>query len=189
MSATDEVAQLAARVRALEDRARLEALISDYASGLDTADRGSLESILAPDLRARHGAVFEPLDGRDAFLAQVEHLAPRWLIVQHHVSNVSVDLDEARRVSLQAGDRVHAIMLPKVRTPGDVEMTDKLLTQIELVTGFADQAHLTRWFRRVVGVTPGAYRRGVHGSVRPAGPVRSAGRNTVQDGAAAGPAG
>jgi len=32
----------------------------------------------------------------------------------------------------QAGDRLDAIMLPKVRTPGDVEMTDKLLTQIEL---------------------------------------------------------
>lgn len=33
--------------------------------------------------------------------------------------------------------------------------------------GFADQAHLTRWFRRVVGVTPGAF------------------RNSVQDGPAA----
>ena len=28
----------------------------------------------------------------------------------------------------QAGDRLDAVMLPKVRTPGDVEMTDKLLT-------------------------------------------------------------
>ncbi len=24
--------------------------------------------------------------------------------------------------------------------------------------GFADQAHLTRWFRRCYGITPGAYR-------------------------------
>ncbi|WP_049566693.1 AraC family transcriptional regulator [Streptomyces sp. SBT349] len=28
-------------------------------------------------------------------------------------------------------------------------------------TGFADQAHLTRWFKRVLGVTPGAYRNSV----------------------------
>jgi citrate lyase subunit beta/citryl-CoA lyase len=32
----------------------------------------------------------------------------------------------------RAGSRLDAIMLPKVRTPGDVEMTAKLLTQIEL---------------------------------------------------------
>jgi citrate lyase subunit beta/citryl-CoA lyase len=36
----------------------------------------------------------------------------------------------------QAGERIDAIMLPKVRTPGDVEMTDKLLTQIELAQGY-----------------------------------------------------
>jgi citrate lyase subunit beta/citryl-CoA lyase len=35
----------------------------------------------------------------------------------------------------RAGERIDAIMLPKVRTPGDVEMTDKLLTQIELARG------------------------------------------------------
>jgi citrate lyase subunit beta/citryl-CoA lyase len=35
----------------------------------------------------------------------------------------------------QAGSRLDAVMLPKVRTPGDVEMTDKLLTQIELARG------------------------------------------------------
>ena len=34
-------------------------------------------------------------------------------------------------------------------TPADVAMT----------TGFADQAHLTRHFKRVVGVPPGAYQR------------------------------
>lgn len=31
------------------------------------------------------------------------------------------------------------------------------------LVGFADQAHLTRWFRRVLGVTPAAYRRAAYG--------------------------
>src|SRR4051795_10167534 len=35
----------------------------------------------------------------------------------------------------QAGKALDAVMLPKVRTPGDVEMTAKLLTQIELANG------------------------------------------------------
>ncbi|NGN64993.1 AraC family transcriptional regulator [Streptomyces sp. A7024] len=33
------------------------------------------------------------------------------------------------------------------------------------LVGFADQAHLTRWFRRVMGVTPGAYRNSVQDGV------------------------
>jgi AraC-like DNA-binding protein len=35
------------------------------------------------------------------------------------------------------------------------------LAETAAMTGFADQAHLTRWFRRVVGITPGAYRNSV----------------------------
>lgn len=31
---------------------------------------------------------------------------------------------------------------------------------VALATGFADQSHLTRWFRRTYGITPGVYRRG-----------------------------
>ena len=30
--------------------------------------------------------------------------------------------------------------------------------QVAADAGFADQAHLTRWFRRYYGITPGAYR-------------------------------
>jgi AraC-like DNA-binding protein len=36
--------------------------------------------------------------------------------------------------------------------------------EVAALTGFADQAHLTRWFRRVVGVTPGVYRNSVQDS-------------------------
>jgi AraC-like DNA-binding protein len=52
-------------------------------------------------------------------------------------------------------------------------------------TGFADQAHLTRWFRRVVGVTPGAYRNSVQDSAarrRRCLPPRPGGRSAGPDG-------
>src|SRR3954449_3754915 len=34
------------------------------------------------------------------------------------------------------GRHLDAVMVPKVRTPGDIEMTDKLLTQLELACGY-----------------------------------------------------
>jgi AraC-like DNA-binding protein len=37
------------------------------------------------------------------------------------------------------------------------------------LVGFADQAHLNRWFRRVVGVTPGSFRNSVQDSLRHVG--------------------
>ncbi|MGI5140465.1 MULTISPECIES: AraC family transcriptional regulator [unclassified Streptomyces] len=44
--------------------------------------------------------------------------------------------------------------------------------EVAALVGFADQAHLTRWFRRVLGVTPAAYRTSVSVTVY---------RNSVQD--------
>ena len=38
--------------------------------------------------------------------------------------------------------------------------------QVSSAVGFADQAHLTRWFKRVTGVTPAAYRKSVQDPVR-----------------------
>lgn len=37
--------------------------------------------------------------------------------------------------------------------------TDQQLTEIALACGFADQPHLNRSFRRVVGMSPGLWRR------------------------------
>lgn len=38
--------------------------------------------------------------------------------------------------------------------------------EVASLVGFADQAHLTRWFRRVMGVTPAAYRNSVQDGAR-----------------------
>ncbi len=40
-----------------------------------------------------------------------------------------------------------------------IALMDKSLSEIALDCGFADQAHLTRQFRRIVGVSPGVWRR------------------------------
>ncbi|WP_055489768.1 AraC family transcriptional regulator [Streptomyces sp. TP-A0356] len=54
--------------------------------------------------------------------------------------------------------------------------------EVAPLVGFADQAHLTRWFRRVLGVTPAAYRAGVAPAAHRAG-VPTGYCNSVQDGA------
>ena len=52
--------------------------------------------------------------------------------------------DYQRQLRLREGRRLLGTGMPAARVATDV--------------GFADQAHLTRWFRRCYGVTPGAYR-------------------------------
>jgi AraC-like DNA-binding protein len=53
--------------------------------------------------------------------------------------------DYQRQLRLRTARRLLAAGLPPARAAADA--------------GFADQAHLTRWFRRYYGVTPGAYQR------------------------------
>ena len=57
---------------------------------------------------------------------------PKTVVVRVNATDTPHYYRDLIGVVEQAGDRLDAIMLPKVRTPGDVEMTDKLLTQVEL---------------------------------------------------------
>lgn len=38
------------------------------------------------------------------------------------------------------------------------------LDEVAAAVGFTDQPHMTRWFRRIVGITPGTYRTSVQDS-------------------------
>jgi hypothetical protein len=88
----------AARLAALEDRLALVDLLSAYARGIDTEDFPLLERVVTPDVRAEHGVVTPPLEGRDAWFGVLRYFSPRFRHVRHHVTNVEVALD---------GDRAH----------------------------------------------------------------------------------
>ena len=75
--------------------------------------------------------------------------------------NVSpVHLARSFRVHLGASMGEYLRRLRVERARAQLMTTSKPLSQIALEAGFADQAHFTRMFKRLVGVTPGAYRKG-----------------------------
>lgn len=45
--------------------------------------------------------------------------------------------------------------------------SDETIAEIALAVGFADQSHLNRWFVRLLGATPAAYRRQLRGLIPP----------------------
>ena len=46
----------------------------------------------------------------------------------------------------------------RVKRTQELLATELSLSEIAVEVGFSDQSHLTRWFRELVGVTPGNYR-------------------------------
>ena len=71
-----------------------------------------------------------------------------------HPAHLAVMFRRVHRVPL--GDYVRRL---RVDWAADqLDTTDRPLSAIAAEAGFADQAHLTRWFRRLTGVTPRAFR-------------------------------
>jgi len=63
----------------------------------------------------------------------------------------------ARTFGISPGRYLTAIRLNAARKL--LETTDKLVSEIAVETGFWDQSHLTKLFKRERGITPGEYRR------------------------------
>jgi transcriptional regulator GlxA family with amidase domain len=65
----------------------------------------------------------------------------------------------ARAFKDSQGAAPHRYILEcRVKRTQELLATDLSLSEIAVEVGFADQSHLTRWFREFVGVTPGSYR-------------------------------
>jgi AraC-like DNA-binding protein len=57
---------------------------------------------------------------------------------------------------------VYGVARSVPRHPGELESRGVPPAAAAAEAGFADQAHLTRWFRRYYGITPGGYRGAVY---------------------------
>jgi AraC family transcriptional regulator len=132
-------------------------------------------------LRLRPSSTIVGADGYDATSAAVH--APRgglapWLVrklttyVEMHLDSAIATADLAALAKLSAfhfcrafresfNESPHRYVMRRrlERAQGLMLHTDASLDQIAIDCGFADQAHLNKAFRRIVGESPGAWRR------------------------------
>ena len=106
----------------------------------------------APDWHGRLKPVTEFIDGHYAEELTIERLA-----AMVNTSPANFRRLSTLTIGTSPGRYLTAIRLNAVRRL--LETTDKLVSEIAAETGFWDQSHLTKIFKRERGVTPGEYRR------------------------------
>jgi AraC family transcriptional regulator len=159
----------------------------------------SLANILAAHLLRHYGRWIrggpqdvrgerEPPMARDSGLPAVVRRAVRF-IEEHHGRDIGLrDIADAANVSPHhlAHSFKNSMGMPPHRYLMQVRVHNAYallsigaakhsLAEVADATGFADQSHLTRHFKRALGMTPGqlkASARGMHGARRPAHPAR-----------------
>jgi predicted component of type VI protein secretion system len=72
---------------------------------------------------------------------------------RQHPTQPGVDLLNARFVTHRYSRHAHATYTLALIEPG----VEEFPVEVAALTGFTDQPHLTRHFKRIVGVPPGAY--------------------------------
>ena len=116
---------------------------------------------------ARRGPEPAPVTSRDA--AQVARTIRR-VLDDHYPENLSLaevaaPTGRSRYVACRAFRAVYGLApsdyqrLLRVRQARQLIAQGRPIAQAAAEAGFADQAHLNRWFTRYLGITPAAYRR------------------------------
>lgn len=144
-------------------------MLEEYRMG-DTASELALDGLALALLAqvVRRGRTAEPKGRgvRPGWLADVESLLHEAVADPVDIATIASAVD-VHPVHLARVFRRHHGCSPgeylrrlRVRTACDLLAgTDRSLAGIALATGYADQSHFTRQFKRAMGTTPGAYRR------------------------------
>jgi AraC family transcriptional regulator len=107
-----------------------------------------------------------PCSGRPAWLHRVRELLHsnevcydglKDLAERVGVHHVHLARSFRLRFGMTVGSYLRAVRVQQAQTL--LETSDRSIAEIANTVGFADQAHLTRVFRRAIGVTPAAFRR------------------------------
>jgi AraC-like DNA-binding protein len=161
-------------VKDLDAARLLRAAYRTLASGEDPLD-GEARLLLALDtVVCRHASGVSPVErcfGGRLVAAVMASLADR-ITAPPSLAEIAAELGLSRYQVLRAFRE--AVGMPPYAWLAQhrVQRSRGLLraglrpAEVAGLVGFADQAHLTRWFRRVVGVTPAVYRNSVQDSRR-----------------------
>jgi AraC-like DNA-binding protein len=165
----------------LDDPATARALRRLHASLMGPATALHRDERLAAAVLALHRRVAAPAGGRPP--AASRSLAAQ---VRDQLHAAYLDDLDMERVARAAGHSRFAVyrafhaaygMAPsdyqrllRVRAARDLLLRGYPVARAAAAAGFADQAHLTRWFGRYLGLTPGAFRRAVAGDGAAAAP-------------------
>jgi len=151
---------------------RLHRSLTGPASPLEQSERLAAVAALAARHAAGPGQADAPGEGPAALTARDRARAAdrvRAFLTDGHAAQATLtDLAEVAGCSRFAAYRAFRARFGL--SPSDYQRQLRLraarralaggaaVADVAAATGFADQAHLTRWFRRCYGITPGAYR-------------------------------
>ncbi|GHB35123.1 AraC family transcriptional regulator [Streptomyces viridiviolaceus] len=153
----------------------LRAAHSDLARCPDPLEAESRVPWLLTALARRHStarAACDTVPGADRLARTVRDRLADELLAPPSLASLAADLGLSRYQLLRAFRTTMGIppyaWLAQYRVTRARTLLEAGLRPAEVATlvGFADQAHLTRWFRRVLGVTPAAYRNSVQDGAR-----------------------